>query len=78
MGEKDGRDGKEEGEEGRNGEKKKGGAEIEQTSSRQRQQTQKRGRPRVKESGKEFLLMRKERERKRGKVQQLEPIVLDD
>lgn len=74
MGEKDGRDGKEEGEKGRNGEKKRGGAEIEQTSSRQRQQTRKR----VKESGKEFLLMRKERERKRGKVQRLEPIVLDD
>lgn len=54
--------------------KKRGGAEIEQTSSRQRQQTRKR----VKESGKEFLLMRKERERKRGKVQRLEPIVLDD
>lgn len=81
MGEKDGIDGKEEGRKEGNKEK---GAEIEQASSRQRIQTEKRGRLRVKMWKRHFNDEERKGDkerietRKRGRCQPLELIALDD
>lgn len=90
MGEIDGRDGKEEGREGgregggKEGRKKE--AEIEQTGSRRRRQSVERGRKRVEkwegvfndEERKGDKERKTRNEKKRGRRQPLELIVLDD